>query len=278
MHIRTVRSTSILLLLLAVKLHSFGQEVFDYKKDIKIILAMTKDSASPLSYSKLLPKFLAKDTSMHGYQMLALLIGFTDQEAYNPYEDIETEKSIFDLNEAGNYEDALDQSAAYIKKHPLSLRILKERSFAFYQQKQQDSADYYMDLVDKIMEGMAFSGKGLTADKPMFALGLDDGEHFMKNVGMVITNRATGNNQRGDFMEIVNGMKEDGSTKIMYFLIQHAYNKMDGDYSEVSTKKPKKGKPKKEKTADKKSKADKNAPASTPAPAAAPAAVEPAKP
>lgn len=274
MYIRTVKSTCLLLLMIVVQSNLFAQEIFDYKKDIKIILAMTKDSASPLCYSKLLPRFLAKDTSMHGYQMLALLIGFTDQEAYNPYEDIETEKSIFDLNEAGNYEEALVQSEAYIKKHPLSLRILKERSFAFYQQKQQDSADYYMDLVDKIMEGMVFSGKGLTADKPMFALGLDDGEHFMKNVGMIITNRATGNNQRGDFMEIVNGMKEDGSTKIMYFLIQHAYNKMDGDYSEVSTKKPKKGKPKKEKPTDKKGKSDKE----SPAPAPAPATTEPSKP
>ena len=238
------------ILFLLLSLTAYEQSSFDYQKDFKTILAKTKDSSTNLYYNKLLARFKARDASLTRYEALALLIGFTDQPDYRPYEDIETEKDIFMLNDEGHYEDAMAQADTYLLYHPLSLRILKEKSYSLHQLKKADSADYYMDLVHTIMSAMLFSGNGKTADTPIFALGLADGERFTENAGMAMVNKATGEN-KGVYMELIDATKDDGSRLNLYFVIQHARDKVNGNESEwgshkKSSKKSKK-KDKKEK-------------------------------
>ena len=193
---------------------------------------MTKDSTNNLYYDKLLPRFYANDTFISRYETLALLIGFTDQPDYKPFDDIDTEKEIFDLNDHENYEDALTEANAYLATHPLSLRVLKEKSYSLHQLKKKDSADYYMDLVHKIMRAMVFSGNGKTPETAIFALGLADGERFTENAGMTIGNKGTGENKSGAYMELIDAVTDDGEHKNLFFVIQHARNKVNGENNE----------------------------------------------
>ena len=237
--------------LLFISLKAYEQSSFDYQKDFKAILANTKDSNNYLYYGKLLPRFYANDTSISRYETLALLIGFTDQPDYKPYDDIDTEKEIFVLNDDGNYEDALTEANSYLATHPVSLRILKEKSYTLHQLKKKDSADYYMDLVHKIMSAMLFSGNGKTPETAMFSLGLADGERFTENAGMTVSNKGTGENKSGNYMELIDAVTDDGEHKNLFFVIQHARNKVTGEVnggksskkvSKKSTKKDKKDK------------------------------------
>lgn len=232
-------------ILLMAGLSSFEQSPvpFNYQRDFKAILEKTKDKTSDLYYQKLLIRFLDNDSSLSWADMLALLIGFTENSHYKPYKDMATEKEIFDMNEEGDYEGALVESKTYLQTHPVSLRILKERSYSYHQLRKQDSAKYFMTLSDKVMGAMIYSGKGKTQDAAIFSLGLIDGEHFIENIGMTVANKTTTSPKSKTLLYIVDAMSDEGTHTNYYFNLQHARDKMnEEDIGEEPVTKPKKSK------------------------------------
>lgn len=227
---------------------------FDYQRDFKKLLEQTQDRESNFFYSKLLMRFLNRDSTLNNQEVLALMIGFTENPHYKPFEDMEKEQDVFDLNEAGKSEEALVKAKQYLQTHPLSLRVLKEASYCYYMKKKNDSADYYMDLVDKIMTAMMYSGNGKKPESPMFSLGLADGESFIPNAGMKILNKDTDWNKNGLFMEIIDASKSGDDRIPYFFVIQHAKNKIDDDKVNESTDKKLKKKDKEKKEKEKKTK------------------------
>jgi len=260
------------LFLITPVLKSIGQTAvppaFDYKRDFKAILEKTQDRGSELSYQKLLIRFLDRDSTLSNAETLALLIGFTEDPKYKPFEDMGTEQEIFELNEAGNIDEALIKAKAYLQTHPLSLKVLNEASFCYHSLKNKDSADYHMDLVDKIMGAMIYSGTGKKPETPIFSLGLADGESFIPNIGMKILTKDTDWNQQNLFLEIIDASKSGEDHINYFFVIEHAKQKIDDDrVNEAADKKAKKGDKKgkwDKKDKDKKNKKDK--PAEEPAP------------
>lgn len=237
----------LLFVLLTSYLYSFEQVPFDYQRDFKATLEKAKDKSGELYYQKLLIRFLDNDSSLTRAETLALMIGFTEDKNYKPYKDMGTEKEIFDLNESGEYQEALDASKDYLQKHPLSLRILKERSYAYHQLNKEDSAKYFMALVDKIMGAMIYSGKGRKIEAPIFSLGLSDGEYFVANIGMTATGRNTAWDAHKNFIFIVDALSDDGEHSNFYFNIHHAKIKIedegvDEDTPEAKAKKKSKKK------------------------------------
>ncbi|RYY16474.1 MAG: DUF4919 domain-containing protein, partial [Chitinophagaceae bacterium] len=150
---------------------------------------------------------------------------------YKPLESMETEKEIVELNDNGYYEDALIESKTYLAKHPLSLSTLKERSFAYHQLGNRDSAKYFMDLSDKIMEAMIYSGggKGNKPELPFFSLGLNDGDYFIPNVGLSLTKKTTEKDRNKRMLYVTTAMTDEGTYKLYYFMIHHATLKVEGD-------------------------------------------------
>lgn len=240
--------------LLCLGFCSYEQAPFNYQRDFKAILEQTKDKNSSLYYQKLLIRFLNNDSSLTRHEVLALMIGFTENPHYKPYEDMGTEKEIFDMNDQGDYEGSLEESKKYLQTHPVSLRILKERSYSYHQLRKKDSADYFMQLVDKVMGAMIYSGKGKTPETAIFSLGLIDGEHFIENVGYTVANKATSSPKSKVLMYMVDALSDEGTHTTYYFILQHARDKMNEDdigaEPVTKTKKPKK-ETKKDKKADK---------------------------
>ena len=215
--------------------------VFNYAKDFKPILEKTLDKTSKFYYHKLLPKFLDLDSTITKQETLALMIGFTEDPHFKPWEDMQTEKDIFDLNDSSDYQGSLDASKIYLQTHPLSLRILNERSFSYHQLKMTDSADYFMELEKRIMDGMIYSGKGKTPETAIFSMGLNDGEFFIPNAGMTVANKSTEWNKYHHFVEVIDAMNDMGVHVNYYFDIQHAKDKIDDDtVNDAPVKKAKK--------------------------------------
>ncbi len=234
---------SSILLLLSFRAYQQVSPPFNYQRDFKTILEKTKDKTSELYYQKLLIRFLNNDSAITRAETLALMIGYTENPHYKPYNDMGTEKEIFDMNDGGDYEGALDESKTYLQKHPLSLRILKERSYSYHQLRKEDSAKYYMELVDKVMGAMIYSGKGKTQEAAIFSLGLIDGEHFIENVGMTVANKTTSSAKSKVLMYIVDALSDEGTHTNYFFILQHARDKMNEDeIGEDPVVKPKKGK------------------------------------
>jgi hypothetical protein len=224
----------------------YGQTTFSYKDDFKKVLSKTKDQNDNLYYSKLLKRFSANDSTLTDFEVLALLIGFTDKTEYKPYDDLTTEREIYKLNGEKKYQEGLDKANEFLKTHPLSVKALFEKSYSFYKLGQMDSTQYYLDQGQRIFKAMYFSGNGITKETPTFALGPADGQDYInKFVGADIGTMGSGRDKNGNFLDILGAKFEDGQTVTLYFIIQHATDKMFGGKSieeELNEQKKKKKK------------------------------------
>src|ERR1051326_1932938 len=212
----------ILILFLSCFIPAKAQDHFNYQKDFKTILKRSKDPSDKFYYDKLLAKFNSNDTSMTDMEVIALMIGFTDKPQYKPYDDLSTERMIYDLNGDGKFKEALDSSARFLKTHPLSQQTLIERSYAWFKLGSKDSADIYMFRFRRIMRAMNWSGAG-TFEDPIFALGPADGQNFIYkflsgNIGMM----GDGRDKDGNFLDILEVKFKNGDSKKLYFNIQRS--------------------------------------------------------
>lgn len=233
-----------LLLLIATNQIAFGQSTFNYKDDFQKILTKTKDNNDILSYDKLLKRFRINDTTLTDYEVLALLIGFTDKPDYKPYKDSSTEREIFKLNGEKKYKEGLELGQKFIKTHPLSIKTLFEIAYSYHILKQEDSAKYYLYQGQRIFKAMYFSGDGKSKETPTFALGPADGQDYMyKFVGADIGTMGSGRDKDHNFLDMLEAKFDDGRTMTLYFIIQHATNKMfEGTSIEEELKEEKKKK------------------------------------
>lgn len=225
--IKTINTIGLLLLLTTGQV-SFGQTTFNYKDDFKKVLAKTKDQNDKLSYNKLLKRFSVNDTTLTDFEILAMLIGFTDKPEFKPYNDLDTERKIYDINGEGKFQDALDSANLFLKTHPLSVKVLFEKAYSFQKLGQKDSAAFYSYKGGRIFKAMNFSGNGKSPQTPTFALGPADGQDYIyKFIGSNIGTMGSGDDQNGNFLDILEVIPKDGSTSYkLYFIIQHATDKM----------------------------------------------------
>jgi hypothetical protein len=240
-HLTKATITTVLII---ATLTAFGQTRFNYHTDFKAILAKTKDKSDSLFYNKLLDRFVANDTTLTDFQVLALLIGFTDDANYKPY-NLSPERDIYELNDEGKYTKGLEQGLAFIQDHPLNVKTLFDVSYAYHKLGQPDSAQFYLFKGQRIFEAMYMSGDGKSPETPVFALGPTDGQDFiLKFVGGKIGIMGSGRDKNGNFLDILEAELEDGTKIDLYFIIEHATQKMfDGkSIEEISIEQDKKKK------------------------------------
>jgi hypothetical protein len=225
---RTLKpNTIVLLLLLTIEQTTLGQNTFKYNSDFDKVLAQSKDPNSKLYYNKLIKRFTANDTTLTDFEVLALLIGFTDMPDYKPYEDIEKEREIFKCNEENRYQQGLSLANKFLKTHPLSVSAIFEKSYSYYKLGQKDSAQYYLYQGRRILKAMQFSGNGKSAESPIFALGPTDGQSYIhKFISADIGMMGSENDKNGNFLDVLYARYKDGKTLPYYFIIQHAKEKM----------------------------------------------------
>lgn len=222
----------------------YGQTTFNYQDDFKKVLDKTKNPNHNLSYDKLLKRFSANDTTLADFEVLALLIGFTDKPEYKPYQDLEPEMEIYKLNGEKKYQEGLNLANKFLKTHPVSVKAIFEKSYSFHKLGQKDSAQYYLYQGRRIFEAMYFSGNGKTKETPTLSLGPADGQDYIyKFVSADIGSMGSGRDKNGNFLDILEAKFEDGQKVTFYFIIQHATDKMFGGKSieeELNGKKKKK--------------------------------------
>lgn len=214
---------AILILMICVQA-GFVQSSFNYKKDYEAILKRTQNPKEPLYYNKLIKRFESNDTTLTHSEVLALMIGFTAKPQYKPYDDVTTERAIYDLNAQGKYDDALKKANVFLKTHPLSVGALFEKSYALYKKQDPDSAGYFAYRCTRIFQAMRFSGDGKSAETPCFALGPADGQDYIRQyIKGKLGTMGSGKDANGYFLDILEVKPKDGSTPYkLYFMIEHA--------------------------------------------------------
>jgi Domain of unknown function (DUF4919) len=224
-HLSMQKRFTILLIAFGFLMNS--QNNFNYKTDFKTILAKTKDANDKLYYDKLLPRFKKNDSTLTNAEVLALLIGFTAKPEYKPYEDMKEENAIYNLNAEGKYYDALQKANEFLITHPLSIKAIYEKSFSQYKAQHIDSAKFYVKQGQRIFKAMAYSGNGKTKQTPMFALGPADGQDYIyKYIDGGIGSKSAGQDEDRNALEILELNLKVGEPYSLFFIIQHATEKM----------------------------------------------------
>lgn len=211
----------------------YSQSSFNYKRDYNAILTKTKDPKDTWFYSKLISRFTKNDSSLTNADVLALMIGFTGREQYQPYTAPSKERIIVDLNAEGKYDQALKKADEYIMQQPLSIKILFERSFAYYKAHMEDSARKFSAQANMLFNAMKYSGGGKTTADPIFCLSLDDGQEYIcKFLGSGVGLKGSQKDENAnsvDFIEVVSKVQEPYN---LFFMVQHIHNKLPTNHKD----------------------------------------------
>lgn len=217
----------LLLLALAPALKGNAQH-FNYKQDYPRFLRQTQDPADKMCYTRLLPRFLKGDSTLTVAEMLYLMIGYTGRTSFKPYDDLVTEKRIYECNNQGRYNETLRICDSFLPQHPLNQQAIIEKAYAFHKLKQSDSATFYKGQFGRIMAAMDWSSDGRTPDHAMFSIGPKDGQNFIDKYYHADLGRSgSAEDSDGNFCDMLEmKFKKDKKQQsvIFYFAIQHAVN------------------------------------------------------
>jgi len=213
---------------------------FKYSRDYKNILASTKSDSSNVCYTKLLKRYLSGDSTLTNYEVLALQIGYTDNDNYWPYQDIDMERKIWDMDEEKKYEKAIKTCDTLLSRNPFNILACREKSYAFEKLGQQDSADYYFNRFDKIVLSDLSTGNGKSYESSWFVLSPADGQWIIRLAFQEgICFMGSGHDNNDNFIDILGIISSDNEDKPkkkkkdddcikLYFNVEHAANRMFG--------------------------------------------------
>jgi hypothetical protein len=197
---------------------------FSYSRDFPILQKRSLDQTDSLYFPRLLQRFQANDTTLADGEVLALLVGFTNDPHYNPYEDLDISRRVRRLNAQEDYKAGLALADSFLLTHPVDQLTLYEKAFALYELGKEPVKSKYLDQYIAIMSAMESTGDGRSPATAIFALGPADGQDYIhKHLGRQLGRMGSGYDKDHHFLDILDGISEDGKdTVTYYFNIDHA--------------------------------------------------------
>ncbi|MCL9804953.1 DUF4919 domain-containing protein [Flavobacterium amniphilum] len=221
------RQLTFILLLISTYLYSQSPldtiKQFNYKRHYELILKETKNEKSKYSYSTQLKKFTNHEPQSN-FEVLCLLIGFSDNENFKPYFDILTiDTEIFNLNENKKFKEAIEYGNKALEINPFRIKVLRELAYAYGETGNKEIAERLMIRTGKIYNAMLASStiSGTNIKDPMFSLGPKDGQYFIRFfMDCKLGNMGSGTDPDGYFIDILNTTFQD-LPATFYFNINH---------------------------------------------------------
>jgi len=222
---------TIVLVFLSSVIYSKDSFDFHYTSDYPKILALTKQDTSKLYFPVLFKRYEAGDSTLTDYEILALQIGYTDNDNYWPYQDIDLERKIWDLNERGKYKLAVKSCDKLLKSNPFNILACREKWWALQELKRFDESNIYLQKFFQIVKSDLATGDGTSYESSWFVISPADGQWLIRMVFKgTICFMGSGHDKDGNFHDIL-GYKaktEDGDKtkdedcRHMFFNIEHA--------------------------------------------------------
>lgn len=199
---------------------SIREVFFDYHRDFLFYLTESSKPESQYYYDALLQRFQNEDQSIKNNEVIAMLIGFTNNQHYDPYENTDRERAIMASISDKEYERALIQCQEFLKTNPLNFTALMEEGFAL--RKLNNDRNLFPSVKSKILtNAIVWSGTG-SYNHPYFVLSPIDGQTLIQYVfGKNIGTMGSGYDSNGYFLDILN-MKTEKETITLHFNINHA--------------------------------------------------------
>lgn len=212
--------------LLVISFFLYGQEThFDYETDFKVLRELSNDSGNILYYPHLIERFTGCDTTLTNAEILAMMIGFTENSNYKPYKTLTEEREMLSQLQDQKYEEAIRSSNSFLVHNPLNFTALITKSIA-YIELARDSTEFHKNKFIMILDAVISSGTG-TIENPYFVLNPMDGQILVRyifggSIGMMGSARDNNNN----FLDMLEMSIEGQEPVHLYFQIDHATEKM----------------------------------------------------
>ncbi len=217
----------ILFFFFVTALSALKAQEFNYKKDFDRILAQTKDSSNELYHKNLMKKYQDNSPELSDYEMLALLIHFTSDPNYKPYEILSQEENIKSIIEQKEYQRAIKLCDSLLEHHPFNQAILFEMALINFELERFEKSENYRIKFNRIMDAMAYSGSGNSTESAIFSLGTRDSHFYIANrLSYTIEKVGAGQDDSGNMVDIIETFEEGKGTRLLHFQIQHAVNRL----------------------------------------------------
>ena len=218
--------SKILLLMLICCSFPAASQTFIYHIDFEVVLKRTLDENDSLYHEKLAKRFAQNDPNLSDYAVLALLINFTSNKNYAPYEIVFSEYNVSNLIREKKFKEAINTCDSLLNFHPYNQELLFDKALIYYNIGDLDSSHFYQYKFNRIMDAMASSGSGAEGDA-IFSLGSKDWQNYIvQRLSNQVNSVGSGIDETGNYNDIIQSTDSKNDTLVLHFQIQHAVNKL----------------------------------------------------
>jgi hypothetical protein len=139
---------------------------------------ITQDTSSVYYYKKLFDRLLNDDPTFTPADMYMLMIGYTTQKFYNPY----NYNDINQLKRVPNVDTAILVGNELVSFYPVNPSINRAMMYFYHKKNNEEMAMKYMRRVRLYFDAMLYSGNG-TCDRPYVSLWAQEEENFINYLG-----------------------------------------------------------------------------------------------
>ncbi len=191
------------------KLRDFGKvhirelsAASDYKSisNIDSLKLITADPGNAYNYQQLLERFLADDESLTPQEMYMMIIGYSQQKVYSPF----NYNDIYELRilASRDLDTAINRGIELTHSNPLNPSLYRELMYFHRKKDEQALADKYMHRIQQYFNGVLYSGKG-SCDRPYISLWAKEEYNFITYLGYKSADSHSMGNCAGQMAEII---------------------------------------------------------------------------
>jgi Domain of unknown function (DUF4919) len=165
-------------LLTLLTILNLNGQTFDYSKDYKRILKETGDPKGKYFYDTLRNRFLRDDKTLTNADLIALQIGFSQKDGYNPYGDIDLDRAFIGSANRDDTDTTVWYGTEYLKRNPVSLSANFALWKAYEKRNQNDLAEKYKSRFQRLVDSILTTGDGV--NKHYFVLSPINGQILIR--------------------------------------------------------------------------------------------------
>lgn len=182
---------------------------------------VVSDSLSPYFYPGLLRRYMHNDTTLRPDEMYMMIIGFSKQPGYNPF----NYNPIIEMKMIANHsiDEAIFKGEELAMEMPINPSL--NRELMYYYRKKNDTvkANKYLNRVRLFFSGVLYSGNG-SCQRPYISLWAKEEYNFITYLGNKPTDNHSMGMCAGKMAEIIDQVEaETQKTTQVYFNVALIY-------------------------------------------------------
>ena len=185
---------------------------------LKILI---EGDSSKFNYQTLLTRFLADDKSLTPEEMYMLIVGYSRQKSYTPF----NYNDIYEIRMVAGHsiDSAIKKGTELTKNNPLNPTLNRDIMYYYRKKNEPNEADKYLNRIKQFFNGVLYSGNG-TCDRPYISLWAKEEYNFISYLGYKPTDIHSMGTCAGQMSEVIDAINPTtGKTEAVHFNVALIY-------------------------------------------------------